>query len=133
MLKILSLKMVKWRSSLNELMNALMGEWLGPLVLYSYFEWGENKLIVSEGMRAKITITDSATAYSCLGEQIYGPLAQYKDYQCELCGPALTLSRLIDCCSFKYKMYTASANKTFWGYGGALYREPCGSALHHPD
>lgn len=43
----------------------------------------------------------TATAYSCLPEQIYRLLAQCKDYQRELCCPALALSRFIDLLLFQ--------------------------------
>lgn len=58
----------------------------------------------------------TAAAYSCLPVQIYGFLAQCKDYQCELYGCALALRRFIDLqCSPRHRMSTALGNKCILG------------------
>lgn len=61
--------------------------------------------------QAKLT----ATAYSCLTEQIYRLLAQCKDYQRELCGPALTLSRFIDLLLFQIQNVHSSSKQDILG------------------
>lgn len=61
--------------------------------------------------QAKLT----ATAYSCLTEQIYRLLAQCKDYQRELCGPALALSRFIDLLLFQIQNVHSSSKQDILG------------------
>lgn len=57
----------------------------------------------------------TATAYSCLPEQIYRLLAQCKDYQRELCGPALALSRFIDLLLFQIQNVHSSSKQDTLG------------------
>lgn len=58
----------------------------------------------------------TAAAYSCLPVQIYGFLAQCKDYQGELYGCALALRRFIDLQhSPRHRMSTALGNKCILG------------------
>lgn len=57
----------------------------------------------------------TATAYSCLPEQIYRLLAQCKDYQRELCGPALALSRFIDLLLFQIQNVHSSSKQDILG------------------
>lgn len=61
--------------------------------------------------QAKLT----ATAYSCLPEQIYRLLAQCKDYQRELCGLALALSRFIDLLLFQIQNVHRSSKQDILG------------------
>lgn len=73
----------------------------------------------------------TATAYSCLPEQIYHRLAQCKDYQCELCGPALALSRFIDLLFFQIQNVHSPSKQDILDLRGALYREMGDCALDH--
>ena len=57
----------------------------------------------------------TATAYSCLPQQIYRLLAQCKDYQRELCGPALALSRFIDLLLFQIQNVHSSGKQDILG------------------
>lgn len=53
----------------------------------------------------------TAAAYSCLPVQIYRFLAQCKDYQRELCGPARALSRFIDLLLFQTQNVHSSSKQ----------------------
>lgn len=75
------------------------------------------------GTQSKEQGRPTAAAYSCLLVQIYGSLAQCKDYQRELYGCALALRRFIDLqCSPRHRMSTA-LGKVYSGSVGALYGE----------
>lgn len=95
---IYSFKLILKTASLHSfvLSGTLLMRWCrASLVLFFCLERGRRINCASgacEQEQARLT----ATAYSCLPLQIYCPLAQCKDYQCELCGPALALSRFID-------------------------------------
>lgn len=68
-----------------------------------------------QGARRQEQARLTATAYSCLPEQIYRHLAQCKDYQCELCGPALALSRFIDSLLFQIQNVHSSSKQDILG------------------
>lgn len=84
----------------------VMRRWCGSLVLFFCLELG-----ACEQEWASLT----AAAYSCLPAQIYCFLAQCKDYQRELCGPALALSRFIDLLLFQIQNVHSSSKQGILG------------------
>lgn len=73
----------------------LMRSCRASLVLFSCLE-RRRRINCASGACEQEQARLTATAYSCLPLQIYSLLAQCKDYQCELCGPAPALSRFTD-------------------------------------
>lgn len=89
-----------------------IGGWTGR----GWVRWGAGGGGRAGGTQSKEQGRPTAAAYSCLPPQIYGFLAQCKDYQRELYGRALALRRFIDLQrSPRHRMCTALANKCILG------------------
>lgn len=91
--------------------------WDGAVAHWFYFSvWnGGEEYTVHQGACKQEQARLTATAYSCLPEQIYRLLAQCKDYQRELCGPALALSRFIDLLLFQIQNVHSSHKQDILG------------------
>lgn len=84
------------------------------MVLFFCLEWGRG-INCASGACKQEQVRLTATAYSCLPEQIYCLLAQCKDYQRELCGPALALSRFIDLLLFQIQNVHSTSKQDILG------------------